>query len=42
MNLWWGIVTFLFGLAFFIVAFVTHKKADTAEEIKNEKKIKAN
>lgn len=31
INLWWGIITFLFGLAFFIAAFITNKKSESAK-----------
>ncbi|CAH0121561.1 hypothetical protein PAE9249_04092 [Paenibacillus sp. CECT 9249] len=29
INLWWGIVTFLFGLAFLLGSFITVKKSES-------------
>ncbi|MFD1363343.1 hypothetical protein [Lentibacillus salinarum] len=35
-NLWWGIFIFLFGLAFFIAAFVTNKKSESSKELTDD------
>lgn len=32
LNLWWGIFTFIFGLVFFVVAFLTNKNNEDAKE----------
>ncbi|GIP58553.1 hypothetical protein J15TS10_23670 [Paenibacillus woosongensis] len=31
INFWWGSVTFLFGLAFFIAAFITRTKSEASQ-----------